>query len=201
MPTDSSPSPDASAPRREEDSSPGDSGENSSPQTGAPGSDVPLQGTHQGDTDDPLTSSVRGQQPPDPTPSADRVAEDEPSGEGAAAEASGDVRTYQLSHDSASGRHRVRLRPPAEEDEAAGGGFKELSRHESEEDLSSALDEQLPDGPRFIVLENTDTGEVRVDREGAVANDWFGDGRFDQATLFDDENEASAYADEQQQGH
>lgn len=166
----------------------------------APDENIPLQGTHQGATEDPLTSSVRAQQPPDPAP---RAADEEAgnnakveASEDASAEQSGDLGTYQLAHDPASGRHRVRVRPPSEEAEAPGGGFRELSRHSSPQDMSDALDSQLPDGPRFIVLENTDTGAVRFEREGALSDDWFANGRFDQVTVFESEDDAAAYADE-----
>jgi hypothetical protein len=193
------------------------------PSSDAPDEHIPLQGTHQGDTDDPLTSSVRGQEPPDPTPPAERVEEDEAGDpksnnpassdardgddETASSEAAGstgedvtdqadDLGAYQLSHDPASGRHRVRVRPPADETEAPGGGFKELSRHSSPEDMSDALEGRRADGPRFVVLENSETGEAFFDREGALSDDWFDDARYDQVTLFESEDEAAAYADE-----
>lgn len=177
-----------------------------SPQSGAPGEDIPLQGTHQGDTDDPVTSSVRGQEPPDPTPGAEHVEEEEPdveddegaSPEGASSDRPDDLGTYQLSHDPETGRHRVRLRPPAEETPSPSRDFQELSRHSSPQEMSEALGERLPDGPRYVVLENTETGETHFDRQGELSGGWFSEGRFDQVTVFDSEDEAAAYADEQQ---
>ena len=161
----------------------------------APDENIPLQGTHQGETDAPLTSSVRAQEPPDPTPGAEERVGEENAEQGGAEEAD-DIRTYQLAHDPASGRHRVRVRPPGADADAPGGGFKELSRHSSPEEMSDALESGLPDGPRFVVLENTDTGETVFDREGALSADWFAGGRFDQATVFDSEDEAAKYADQ-----
>ena len=170
----------------------------------SPGENIPLQGTHQGDTDDPLTSNVRGQQPPDPTARAERL----PSGETAdsseespgeaPSDAESDLRTYQLSHDPASGHHRVRLRPPAEEAQSPGGGFRELSRHSSPEEMNEALQEQLSEGPRFVVLENTETGETFFDREDELSDDWFAGGQFDQVTVFENEDDAAAYADREE---
>lgn len=172
-----------------------DSPRKESSQGSAPDENIPLQGTHQGDTDDPLTSSVRAQKPPDPTSGAERVEEE--STEEGEQETSGDIRTYQLSHDPASGRHRVRVRPPGDEAEAPGGGFKELSRHSSPEEMSDALESGLPDGPRFVVLENTDTGETILDREGRLTDDWFVEEGFDQVTIFNREEEAAQYVEEQ----
>ncbi|PSQ71810.1 MAG: hypothetical protein BRD38_00730 [Bacteroidetes bacterium QH_9_67_14] len=176
----------------------------------APDADIPLQGTHRGDVDDPITSSVRAQQPPDPTAPAGRVPDDE-SGEGAssdspASESVEELGDYRLSRDPASGRYRASLRPPAEESETpapqghdpqeARGDFREISRHSSPREMSDALDSRLPDGPRFIVLENTETGEAVVDHEGALSDNWFAGGRYDQVTVFESEDEAAAYVEE-----
>ncbi|PSQ93533.1 MAG: hypothetical protein BRD52_00990 [Bacteroidetes bacterium SW_4_67_19] len=62
--------------------------------------------------------------------------------------------------------------------------------------MSDALDSRLPDGPRFIVLENTETGEAVVDHEGALSDNWFAGGRYDQITVFESEDEAAAYVEE-----
>lgn len=162
-----------------------------------PDDDIPLQGTHPGaGPDDPLTSNVRAQQPPDPAPRAKRVEEEAETG-AANEEAPDDLGDYRLSHDPASGRHRMSLRPPAEEGETPGGGFRELSRHSSPQDMSDALQERLPDGPRFVVLENTETGAVRYDRDTALDDDWLAEGRYDQATVFEREEEAAAYVEKQ----
>jgi hypothetical protein len=174
----------------------------------APDANIPLQGTHRGETDDPITSSVRAQQPPDPTPSAERVPEDgsapdadeagadEANADDAPVEKTDDLGDYRLSRDPASGRVRASLRPPAEESETPGGGFREISRHSSPEDMSDALDGTLPDGPRFIVLENTETGEAVFDRESALSGNLFDGGRYDQVTVFESEDEAAAYVEE-----
>ncbi|PSR00209.1 MAG: hypothetical protein BRD48_01785 [Bacteroidetes bacterium QS_9_68_14] len=166
-----------------------------------PGDDIPLQGTHPGDgPDDPLTSSVRAQQPPDPTPRAERVADDADEashGDSSedASESPGDLGEYRLSRDPASGRYRMSLHPPAEESESPGGGFREISRHSSPQEMSDALDGELPDGPRFVVLEDTETGAVRMGRGNELDN-WPAGG-YDQATVFESEDEAAAYLEKQ----
>jgi hypothetical protein len=173
------------------------------PDDTAPDDDIPLQGTHPGDgPDDPLTSSVRAQQPPDPAPRAERVEDEAEIGAAKneeADEAPRDLGEYRLSRDPASGRHRVSLRPPAEEGESPGGGFRELSRYSSPQDMSEALEERLPDGPRFVVLENSETGAVRYDQNVALGGDWLVGGRYDQATVFEREEEAAAYVEKRRE--
>lgn len=183
-----------------EEPSPDETTRSDAPQGEAGPENIPLQGTHQGTTDDPLTSSVRAQTPPDPTAGAERVEEGTKQRAGDQKEKTSpssrphDLGTYRLSHDPQSGRHRVRLHPPAEDMPAPGGGFREISRHSSPQEMNDALESGLPDGPRFVVLENTETGERFFDREGATSDNWFAGGRFDQVTLFDREEEAARYA-------
>jgi hypothetical protein len=113
-----------------------------------------------------------------------------------ASESPDDLGEYCLSRDPASGRHRMSLRPPAEESESPGGGFHEISRHSSPQEMSDALDGELPDGPRFVVLEDTETGAVRMDRGNALGDNWLG-GDYDQATVFESEDEAATYLEKQ----
>jgi hypothetical protein len=102
-------------------------------------------------------------------------------------------RMVQLSHDADRARYRLRR---WREGQADSERYTELGRHH-EDDLAQAL-EQLPDKPRFVVFENTDTGEVYLDRENNMGSNWTGDGRFDQVTLFEDETDAADYANERQ---
>ncbi len=101
--------------------------------------------------------------------------------------------TVQLSHSADRSRYRLRN---WREGLADYPGYTELSRHPKGE-LAQAL-EQLPDKPRFVVFENTDTGEVYLDRENNLGDNWTGDGKFDQVTLFEDETDAAEYAEKQQ---
>jgi hypothetical protein len=187
----------------------------SSSSSEAPATDIPLQGAHRGPhPEDPVTSSVRAQQPPDPTPPAERRSDDGSGDEGKKGsdagpdEAPDDLGNYRLSRDPASGRFRASMRPPAEAGETpapqgddpqgARGGFREISRHSSAQEMSDALDGRLPDGPRFLVLENTQTGEAVFDHESALSDNLFAGGRYDQVTIFESENEAAAYVDEEE---
>lgn len=71
-------------------------------------------------------------------------------------------------------------------------GYEELGRYR-EAELGSALS-HLPEAPRFVVFENSKTGEVNMQRETEVSANWTDGGRFDQVLFFDDEAEAAEYA-------
>lgn len=173
---------------------------------------IPLQGTHRGSVDDPLTSSVRAQKPAEPTAPAEPV-EGDSEGDSAKKEAATgdsaekpaeadpsdaeDLRTYQLSEDPASGHYRVRVLSEKAAPEAPGSTFEEIDRRASADAFPEDLRADLPDGPRFAVLENTETGEVYFDRANNLS-DWQAGGDFDQVTLFEREDEAARYADERQ---
>jgi hypothetical protein len=103
-------------------------------------------------------------------------------------------RTVQLSHSADRSRYRLRGWMEGIADDA---DYTELGRHQ-EGELAQAL-EQLPDKPRFVVFENTETGEVYLDRESNLGNNWTGGGKFNQVTMFEDETDAAAYADERQE--
>ncbi len=102
-------------------------------------------------------------------------------------------RTVQLSHNADRSRYRLRGWMEGMTDYP---GYTELGRH-PEGDLAQAL-EGLPDKPRFVVFENTETGEVYLDRENNLGDNWTGGGKFDQVTLFEDETDAAEYAEQQQ---
>ncbi len=103
------------------------------------------------------------------------------------------TRMVQVSHSADRSRYRLRGWMEGLTDDP---GYTELGRHD-EGELAQAL-EQLPDKPRFVVFENTDTGQVYLDRENNMGSDWTGGGQFDQVTLFEDETDAAAYAEERQ---
>ena len=148
--------------------------------------DLTTQGTHQGDTSNAEENevTVRGQDPPAPADETDQS--DKPA-----------ERTFRLSRNEDKGTYRARSWAPDALDEPA-EGYAEQGRYETQAEVTEALSDSQQDGPRFIVLENTETGEVRLDREDAISDDWTENGRFDQFTLFDDEDQANTYADQQQ---
>lgn len=144
-----------------------------------PYKNIPRQGSLpnvEGGPDHKTTTSVRAQPAPDAT---------RPSGPASA--------TYQLLHHEEEGQYRLRAWKPDAEITAT-GGYAELKRYTTQKELTAGL-EELPDEPRFIVLENTETGEVYFGRENNLSDDWMEGGRFDQVTLFGDETEAAAYAE------
>ena len=75
-----------------------------------------------------------------------------------------------------------------------GDGFEELEHFESDGDYQKAL-EKLPSERRYVVFENTGTGEVYYDEESDLGGDWTGEGRFDQVTIFEDGAEAARYVE------
>lgn len=104
--------------------------------------------------------------------------------------------TVQLLHNKAKGLYRLRAwrdeDVPTEVDD-----YTEMNRFGPDDTLTSVL-EEMPDKPRFVVFENTETGEVFYGRESNLSDNWMQGGRFDQVTLFDDATVAAAYADERQ---
>lgn len=70
---------------------------------------------------------------------------------------------------------------------------EEVGVYHSAAELRGALG-QLGTAPRFAVFENTQSGELHVERARDVAGDWTDGGRFDQVTIFDTAEEAEAYA-------
>jgi hypothetical protein len=102
----------------------------------------------------------------------------------------------QLLYNRAKGLYRLRAwrveDVPAQVDD-----YEEMSRFRPDDTFTTVL-EELPDKPRFVVFENTDTGEVYYGRENNLSDNWMQGGRFDQVTVFDDATIAAAYADERQ---
>ena len=137
---------------------------------------IPRQGRHLGsDISEEPTTSVRAQEAVKPRPQS---------------EAGGVI---VAAYNESEGRYRVRrwanaARVVPEE------GYEEVRRlpeGASAEDLRA----DAPERGRFVVLENTQTGEVYFDRKSALSDNWTDNGRYDQVTLFDDEESAASYAD------
>lgn len=146
-----------------------------------PYDDIPRQGEHLGESlDQEPTTNVRAQKPARPS---------EPSGESEA--------FFQFSYNKAEGLYRIRRRQ-RESEAAPEDGYKEIDRIPEGETLTDIV-EQLTDKPRFVVFENLDSGDVFFDRESDLSEDWTGDGRFDQVTIFEDEDEAAAYAERREE--
>jgi hypothetical protein len=105
-------------------------------------------------------------------------------------------KTVQLLYNRANGLYRLRAwrveDVPTQVDD-----YEEMSRF-SPDDTFTAVLEELPDKPRCVVFENTETGEVFFGRESNLSDNWMQGGRFDQVTVFDDPTVAAAYADERQ---
>ncbi len=133
-------------------------------------------------------SSVRAQDPPElPGKEAEQ-----------AKEGDGNGHTFQVMESDTMGTYRVRRWKPGQEVGAAAEGYEETSRATTDEDLDSAIREETTER-RYAVLENTETGQVFMDQQENLSDNWFAGGRFDQITFFADEDEAATYADEQRQ--
>ncbi len=96
-----------------------------------------------------------------------------------------------------TGTYRVRAWTPEQDVAPAAQGYTETGRRDAPEGLGEAHDEQTS-ARRYVVLENTETGDVHVDQQANLSNSWFEEGRFDQVTFFETEDEAAAYTDQQQ---
>ena len=141
---------------------------------------IPRQGKHLGkDLDEEPTTNVRAQ------PAAKPTSDDSTSGG-----------IIQCSFNAAAGRYRIR-RWPDESKVSPGEGYEELRRVPEGSPPDEIL-EALPDAPHFVVLENSETGEVFFDKESDLSGNWTGDGQFDQVTVFDTEEAAENYASERQ---
>jgi hypothetical protein len=135
---------------------------------------IPSQGEHRPEIDDePVASNVRAAE------SQDAVRDEAPPRP-----------VFQILHSGSRGAYR--LRKCASRDVPPGADFSELGCYESRDEVTSAFG-QLPDHPRFVVLENTETGAVFYDRDANLSDDWVGEGEFDQVTLFHDESAAAEY--------
>lgn len=140
--------------------------------------DIPLQGRHQGDAPHETGMNVRAQQPPAPESPSSKTAE----------------RTYRLLKSDLEGQYHVSAWTPGQE-ATAPEEYEELGHYESDTALEKALDE-LPEAPRFVVLENSETGDARLAHLEDLSDNWAASERYDQFRLFASEDEAARYADE-----
>ncbi len=101
--------------------------------------------------------------------------------------------TFQLSYNEVLGSYRVNMwKSGTGKNEE---GYTELSRHSTTTELASTLDD-ASSSLGYVVLENSDTGEVFLEQELNLRGDWTQEGRFDRITTFADEEAAVAYADQ-----
>lgn len=133
------------------------------------------------------TSSVRAQDAPE---LPGKEAEEKVDG------GDGDGHTFQVMESGTMGTYRVRRWKPGQAIGAAAEGYEETSRATTNEDVDASIREQTTER-RYAVLENTESGQVFMDQQENLSDNWFAGGRFDQITFFADEDEAAAYADEQ----
>ena len=141
-----------------------------------PYEDIPTQGKHRGDASKLESGmNVRAPKPPDPAQTSNKPVH----------------RTHQFMHDEKKGLYRFRLWTTEAIDEPP-EGYRELGRYRAD-DLDEAF-KKLPDEPRYVVFENTETGEVFYDSERNLSGSWTEEGRFDQVTVFEEEPDAAAYA-------
>ncbi|HET6568778.1 MAG TPA: hypothetical protein VFG50_12500 [Rhodothermales bacterium] len=75
------------------------------------------------------------------------------------------------------------------------GGTTEQGRFTSTDEVGRLLTKFRDQNQRYVVFENTETGDVFYQNETDVHGDWTGNGRFDQITVFNDQGEAAAYAE------
>lgn len=144
-----------------------------------PYEDLSTQGKHQDKPEgvEPSGMEVRAQEAPDLSNSESKP-------------------VYQLAHHESGGYYR--LRTSADPETAAlEEGYREIGRYSSDEDLARAIDE-LPERGAFIVMENSENGEVYYDRQANVTSGFTGSSDYDQVTFFRDEEKAAAYAQERE---
>lgn len=137
---------------------------------------IPRQGRHRGsDLSEEPTTSVRAQEAVKPRPES---------------EAGGVIVS---AYNESEGRYRIRRWANAA-NVALEKGYKEVRRF-PENVSADELRSDTPEGERFVVLENTRTGEVYFNRMSEFSDNWTNNGRYDQVTLFENEKAAAAYAD------
>ncbi len=136
---------------------------------------IPTAGTHRGpeQPDDPETE-VRAPEPDDAT-----------------SDDAGDVTNagaprLQLVHAPDQSSYHLR---PFDESRSLERGHVEIGQFD---EVGAAL-QALPSLPRFVVLENKDTGEMRLTQDTDVTANWTDGGRFDHITLFEHESDAATY--------
>lgn len=106
--------------------------------------------------------------------------------------------TYQLVFNESKRMYRVR--PWQDAAPQGDADFTEVAAIDSDSALVDAVS-NLPAPAPYVVFENSATGEVFYDGEYSIGRNWTQDGRFDQITMFDNEEEAAAYVAERQESH
>jgi hypothetical protein len=140
--------------------------------------DIPVQGQHRkGAHHEETSTNVRAQQP---------VLHLDHSNQGSP--------EHHLSNDESARTYRIKL---WQDGDVSGQVFADLGSASTEDEYRRIM-ERLPDQPRFLVFENSETGDVYYDREGALGGDWTGGGQFTQVTIFNEESAAAAYVESRQ---
>lgn len=142
---------------------------------------IPRTGRHGGEQrDEEPSSSVRAPDAPHPP----------------AREPERPAPAYHLYHNEAEGIYRIHSwqaeAPGAPEGEA---DYRPVGRY----DAVDALIEQLSDQARYVVFENSETGDVYYSSEQNLTS-WATDDRFDRVTVFNDNEAAAAYVEARQRG-
>lgn len=130
----------------------------------------------------PTAGTHRGPEPADPGTGTEVRAprsDDETAGEQAA--------TFQLVHVPADARYHLR---PYRDGASVSEGHREVGRYRAE-DVPGAL--ATVGDSFYVVLENAQTGEMRLTQESDLTANWTDGGRFDRITLFERESDAAEY--------
>lgn len=142
--------------------------------------DIPRQGKHQGPAlDEEPTTSVRAQEAVKPT------AQDETA-----------FGVTVFAYNEEAGRYQVR-RWKSESEVDLPEDYSEIRRVRESEPATEMLD-AIPGDGQFVVLENAESGDVYFDREFELTDNWSDEGRFNQFTVFEDEEAAAEYANSRQ---
>lgn len=143
-------------------------------------SDIPIAGKHRGETpEQEVSTSVQAPMPSDVTVEGHPI-----------------TRTgIHVRHDD-EGWERVSLYDAHALPEPV-SGTTELGRYTSNAEIQDALARQRSN-TSFVVMENTETGEVIYQNEKEIRDDLTVGGRFNQFTFFKNQEDAAAYADRRQ---
>jgi hypothetical protein len=139
---------------------------------------IPRTGKHQDipDSEHESGMNVRAPLPPDDDAETGQVA-----------------RTYQLEFDRGIGCHRVRTRDEA----PVGDECDVIGRYQTDQDLISALHD-MPERPNVAVFEDAGARSVYMEHLSQLSDSWVGESHFDQVTFFQNEEDATRYAEQRQ---
>lgn len=136
---------------------------------------IPTAGTHRGP-----------EQPHDPDGSVRAPASDDATSDDAGDVTNADAHRLQLVQAPDQSSYHLR---PFDESRPLERGHVEIGQFD---EVGAAL-QALPTLPRFVVLENPDTGEMRLTQDSDLTANWTDGGRFDRITLFEHESDAATY--------